>query len=297
MSQFALQDREDDIQQMLKQLPPSGATLRLLDIGTGELGYTLQLHRPDIDLMVMDPVHFMDTAPDFAFETDRLDAIVSHQTNTDLAFRPDFLARAWHALRSGGRLILFTRLGQEDSLREAASHLQNAGFSRILTEHSTDGLAILSRGEKPYPEAVTPTERLAQNVPYSAAPQVIQAAGLAKLRGRYIYLLVRQRPEGPAWRIQPHEIEWEAITACRDGTEAALIAFSSLPRAVRFMQNAVVANAIQGVNKIPKFRKDVAGEWSLSILLDPNWEDFIAEKRVFERTIKVDPDSAEAPDE
>jgi hypothetical protein len=51
------------------------------------------------------------------------------------------------------------------------------------------------------------------------------------------------------------------------------------------------------VNKIPKFRKDVAGEWSLSILLDPNWEDFIAEKRVFERTIKIDPDSAEAPDE
>ena len=75
-------------------------------------------------------------------------------------------------------------------------------------------------------------------------------------RGRYVHLLIRQTPNKPIWKLSPDEtIEWQAVTIQPNET-ITLLAYSSLPKCVEFMQSAVIAGWVQDVNKVGKFKKE-----------------------------------------
>jgi hypothetical protein len=51
-----------------------------------------------------------------------------------------------------------------------------------------------------------------------------------------------------------------------------LLMFSSLLKAVAFMQAAILAGAIAGVNKVGKFPAEAARGWPLPLTLNPTFE-------------------------
>jgi hypothetical protein len=125
---------------------------------------------------------------------------------------------------------------------------------------------------------------------------VKQVAGrdTAPRGGRYIHVLIQQTPNKPMWKLEPGEkVDWEAIGVAGDG-ETVLLAFSSLPKAVEFMQPAVVSGHVKDVNKIAKFRWEVARDWPFAIMLNPS--DEILDTHTV-ALLAVDPRTAETPDE
>ena len=116
----------------------------------------------------------------------------------------------------------------------------------------------------------------------------------------FIFLLITQTPNKPAWRppvVTPEEkIEWRAATVIDPATDRpAFLAFSSLVKAVAFMQSAILANWIGGVNKVGKFRAEVARAWALPLLLNPNFDDL--RFAALGPTREVDPRAALTGDE
>ena len=76
--------------------------------------------------------------------------------------------------------------------------------------------------------------------------------------------------------------------------EITLLAFSSLPKAVDFMQPAVLQGLIHDVNKVGKFGKETVKNWGLPIVLNPTLEkiqDFPID------FLELDANTAEASDE
>ena len=257
------------IAEMLRQLPPSGGALQLLDLG-GHCGGPFSEKREDLH------VHRLAELP--AGES-RFDAIVA----LDQALAPDFLAAAWRILRPGGRLIIGWRRGEIDARQQL--QLEAAGFARILLE--TQGDSLLLRGERP---------RESQDGPQRDARVAAAAAEGAPARrpGRYLHLLLRRSPERPPWAIATGEDQrWQALTLELEG-ERRLLAFSSLPRAVAFMQPAVLQGRLGEVNKVGKFPREAARDWPVGLLLDPAPD-------VLERgdtaLVDVDPAAAATPDE
>jgi hypothetical protein len=189
-------------------------------------------------------------------------------------------------LRPGGRLILFDPRGEDnlldriaslfrprDALAQRALVLKAAGFARALAEKF--GAGILSRGEKPYPSLST-VERIARTAALDASAdslQIVDSADLPSIgRGRFVFLLVKQTPDKPPWAIQPGEpIRWDAamVSDQADSDRPYLLAFTSLPKAVQFMQPAVTAGLLKGVNKVAKFDRSVAPQWATDALLNP----------------------------
>ena len=248
----------DLIAEMLRQLPPSASTLQLLDLG-GHCARPFSEKRQDLN------IHRLAELP--AGES-RYDAIVA----LDQALAPDFLETALRNLRPGGRLIIGWRRGEIDAGQQL--DLEAAGFERILLE--THGDALLLRGERP---------RGAQDC-------AVRGPGARK--GRYLHLLLRQSPEGPPWAHAPgDDMRWQALTLDVGG-QRRLLAFSSLPQAVAFMQPAVLQGRLRDVNKVGKFPRETARDWPLGVLLDPA-------PAILERgdtgLFEVDPASAALPDE
>jgi hypothetical protein len=113
-------------------------------------------------------------------------------------------------------------------------------------------------------------------------------------QGRYIYLLIRRFPNKPAWALKPGEtVEWHAAAVARQD-QPALLAFSSLPKAVAFMQPAVLSGLINDINKVAKFRRETARAWSTSLLLNPTADELSTGAVIM---LPVDPETAETPDE
>ncbi len=259
----------DLIAGMLRQLPPSGSTLKLLDLG-GHCAGPFREKRQDLN------IHRLAELP---AGKSRYDAIVA----LDQPLAPRFLAAALRKLRPGGRLIIGWRHGEIDAGQQL--ELEAAGFVRILLE--TQGDSLLLRGERPL-EAQEGQER---------NPGVsVEAAGhVAALRpGRYVHLLLRQTPERAPWATEPGEaLRWQALTLDVPG-ERRLLAFSSLPQAVAFMQPAVLQGRLRDVNKVGKFPREAANDWPFAPLLDPAPD-------VLERAdtglVDVDPAAAALPDE
>jgi hypothetical protein len=105
-------------------------------------------------------------------------------------------------LRAGGRLILAS---STQTPQQLLNELTAAGFIHCLVE-SDDGLTLY-RGERPpLGGPVERTEALA-----SAAPSETSLPSLANLR--FVFLLVAQTPNKPAWRLTAGEtITWQAAT-------------------------------------------------------------------------------------
>jgi hypothetical protein len=258
------------IETMVKHLPPGGASLRLVDVG-GQAGEILIELRPDLDVILSPGIH-----DGWLVKPDSIDAVVAY----NCAPENHLLESALVALRPGGRLIVIDTRGEPSE--GLVKTLEAEGYTRILVER-TVVVGVLMRGEKPHTEERT-VDRVKQVAGGDAAPR----------SGRYVHLLIQQTPNKPAWKLEADEkIEWQAVGVAGEG-ETVVLAFSSLPKAVEFMQPAVLAGRIKNVNKIAKFRWEVAREWPFPIMLNPSDEIFDTHR---EAVLSVDPRTAEAPDE
>lgn len=258
-----------------KHLPPSGASLRLLDVGGA--GTLLTELRGDLNLIAVDG----DSAA-WHLDDNSVDAVVA----LDPHIGADFLSAALAALRPGGRLIVVEQ--EREPSRALVETLEQAGYTRILVEPALDGKpGVLMRGEKPHQTADT----LARI--QVAAAQDDALADFSTYTGRYVHLLVRQTPNKPVWALRPDEsLTWVALALA--GDPPIFLAFSSLPRAVGFMQPAVVSGRVVGVNKVARFSREVARTWTLAALLNPSVDLLDSHEVVF---IPIDPETAEVPDE
>lgn len=259
----------DLIALMLKQLPPSASELKLLDVG-GHCSAQFTAQRRDVKPRSVHKLPEEDSCAD---------AIVA----LEQPLAADFLTLAWRCLRPGGRLIIGWRQGTATAEQQLT--LEQAGFARILIE--AQGEALLLRGERPH-RAQRTLERVRQ------VADGDEVTDVAAWRGRYVHLLVRQTPERPPWALRAGEtLRWQALTVGA-GAEQRLLAFSSLPRAVAFLQPAVLQGRIVDVNKVGKFPREAAQQWPLRLWLNPAPE---ALTQGATGVYEVDPALAATPDE
>ncbi len=262
------------IEKMGKHLPPSGTALRLVDIG-GRAGALLAEKRADLDVVLTPGAR-----DSWQLPPDSLDAVVGYGCTLD----PALLSEALAALRPGGRLILMNPDGEPD--KALVDTLEAAGYTRILVENGAEEgepVGVLMRGEKPHTKAHT-IDRIKQNAERDTPRRA----------GRYIFLLIQQTPNKPVWKLEADEqVEWQAVAVAGDNETVAL-AFSSLPKAVEFMQPAVLAGHIRDVNKVAKFSWETAKNWPFPMMLNPSDEIFDTERVAM---LSIDPQTAEAPDE
>lgn len=253
---------------MRKHLPPSATQLRLLDIG-GQAAPAFAQN--DLDIITVNGA-----AAEWQLAPSAFDAAVA----CDMELTDELLAICLDALRPGGRLIVGQSSGQ--ARPEQVALLEAAGYTRVLVEDVLAG-SVLLRGEKPHTEVHT-IDRIKQVADRDDR--------LATSKGRYVHLLIRQIPNKPVWALRPGEVvAWHAAAIAGDDGPT-LLGFSSLPKAVALMQPAVLQGIIRDVNKVGKFSRATARNWSL--LLNPDLAT-IAEKTIL--FVPVDPDLAEAPDE
>jgi hypothetical protein len=262
------------IEAMAKHLPPSGPAVRLIDVG-GRAGAILYEMRPDIEI-VLSPRKYSE----WNIEPGSVDAVVAFGRLPE----PALLDSALTALRPGGRLIVMNEQGEPDDAYVRT--LEQGGYNRILVETGAEcplPVGVLMRGEKPHTES-HPVDRIKK----------IASQGDTQRQGRYVHLLIRQNPDKPAWKLSPEDkIEWQAVGVAGNDETVAL-AFSSLPKAVEFMQPVVKAGKLAGVNKIAKFKWDVARAWPFPMMLNPTSDIF---ETYSVAMVQVDPATAEAPDE
>jgi hypothetical protein len=263
---------------MARHLPPSSSTLRLLDVDA-RAGETLAALRADLKVIpVSGPPEAWGQPPE---QADAVAALFEDAAGPDSAW----LAQVNAYLRPGGRLIVVLARGVVDDA--GVKRLENAGYVRILAEVAVETAqpgGMLLRGERVHRAQDTRTRVQV------AASQDGDALDLAAFSGRYVHLLVIQTPNKPVWALRPDDVvRWQAVTV--NGT---LLAFSSLPKAVAFMQQAVLEGTIYGVNKVAKFSKAAAGAWTLPALLNSTPDALRGAGIGF---VDIDPASAEAPDE
>lgn len=271
-----MKPKADFVAVMAKHLPPSASALQLLDVG-GETGRILASLRADL---VMTPASL--NAADWQFVPESIDAVTLYDALPDTAL----LAVALRVLRPGGRLIMINPAGKVDE--KYVQQLENAGYTRILVEAALADKGVLIRGEKPH---TTPDTLARVNI---AAGLDADSTPLSAYTGRYVHLLIRQNPNKPVWKLAPDEkIIWHAVAVQADN-ETHLLAFSSLPKAVSFMQPAVIQGMIRDVNKVAKFSKSVAQQWDYPVLLNPTLDQI---QQLTIQFIIIDPTSAEASDE
>ena len=274
-----LSTKEHFITAMARHLPPSASALHVLDVN-GETAAILAGLRADLHII---PVSGQ--AETWQFEADSVDAIVAYA----YVLNDVFLQRALQVLRAGGRLIVLDP--QAYAVREEiGEYLADAGYTRILVERATAAVetGLLMRGEKAHTSQNT-LERIQQVAGADADMQVLD-----QYRGRYVHLLVKQTPNVPIWARTPGDpVTWKAV-ALRREDEQVLLAFSSLPKAVGFMQPAVLAGKVRDVNKVGKFKKVIAADWPLPVLLNPAVDVLDSGNVAF---VEVDHMTAEAADE
>src|SRR5664279_3794743 len=153
------------IEMMIKHLPPSASTLRLLDLNGASADF-LRSRRADLDVPVGE-------SGDVS-EANAFDAVVAYGETLD----DEGLHAALHALRPGGRLIGIDPQGEPDSA--LVKRLESAGYCRILVEELAE-TGVLLRGEKSH---VT-DDTLARIQSVAARDQA-----LAEFKGRYLHLLI-----------------------------------------------------------------------------------------------------------
>ncbi len=224
--------------------------------------------RPDVEVIHGGPI-----------ADQSVDAVIGCEWLAKLApaERLTFLGEMLRVLRPGGRMVLFDgtdSLSPEDLLQLLAQ----AGFDRLLTERIEGG--ILSRGEKRYTH-LSPVERIAQTAARDGdSPEVLtphEADTLVEaVRGKFVFLLCKSAAAKPPWALQPGErgkrILWQTpLLRDAESPQTLILAFSSLPKAVEFMQAAIKSEwsrSLNGINKIAKFDKAIVASWNLRLLLN-----------------------------
>lgn len=260
---------------ILKHLPPSTSRMTLLDVN-GEARH----HLPETGF---DCIPVSGDASQWDIPANSVDAVVA----LDYILNDSFLTHALTALRAGGRMIIINQRGTRTE--DIGRHLEQMGFVRILVEGTSNQQGVLIRGEKRHQHADT-LARIA-----TVAQQEADLFTLDTYKGRFLHLLILQTPNKPVWQLTTDEIiSWQAVTVTDHDGIQALLAFSSLPKAVNFMQPAVLSGFITGINKVGKFRLEHAPSWGLSIRINPAQTIFEGGKVSL---VDVDPTLAEAPNE
>lgn len=267
------------IQTMTKHLPPSASTLHILDV-EGAAGAILSEGRADLAVTA---VHGDPSA--WHVEPNFYDAVVAFDRPTDARF----LDAVMRAMRPGGRMILMDV--SDAPAADSVATLENAGYTRILVETGIEcplPIGRLMRGEKPH---ITDDTLTRVKV---ASDQDGDLLDLAAYSGRYLHLLIRQTPNKPVWKLTSDDVIAWTTAALTDQDMPVVLAFSSLPKAVAFMQPAVLNRQITDVNKVAKFSLITAQKWTFAVMLNPTAE------AINGRTVAwlpIDRDSAEAADE
>ena len=266
----ALRLRRHFILAMARHLPPGSSQFRLLDL-SGGCAIILQELRGDLRPLRHDQC-----------QTNSMDAIVA----CDLDLTPARLRDSLDLLRPGGRFIAVQTSGAVKQRHGAL--LEQHGFVRILLEPAVDGLGVLIRGEKAH--HTDDTQARIQSV----ASADYDSLDLTSFRGRSLHLLIQRQPNKPAWAMRADErITWRAA-AIDAQPQPAILAFSSLPKAVAFMQPLALAGVLRDINKVGKFSRETARSWSWHLRVNPAPESLDGERIVY---IDIDPATAEAPDE
>lgn len=261
------------VQIIIKHLPPSASLLQLLDVN-GMVCESIMSLRPDSQITVVSG-----DVTTWRFDTPQFDVVIA----VEYILNDAFLNAVLSILRHGGRLIVVnTRASMQ--LSRYGSRLEAAGYVRILVEN-LPSQGVLMRGEKAH--ITDDTHQRIQTVASGEAEFI----PLADYKGRFVYLLIRQTPNKPPWRLTPHElIQWDAVTI-----NGVMIGFSSLPKAVSFMQPSVLMNKFYTVNKVAKFKRERVLSWSHPLILNPSLAIWQGDAQV--GFVPVDPYDAEAPDE
>lgn len=269
------------VEAMIKHLPPSSARLKLWDVG-GKVGAVFLEQRADLDIVpVSEDVTQWDAGENLA------DSVVAFAPPAPLS--EPFLKATLRVLRQGGRLIMIDPQANPD--KALVQQLESVGHTRILVETAIEcplPLGVLMRGEKPHQTQST-----------FARIRVASDADADNLvwetyDGAYIYLLVRQAPNKPVWALSPDDVlRWSAVRV-GTGESGALVAFTSLPKAVSFMQQAIMQRVLGGINKVGKFHTATARAWEQPLLLNPLIPDVKVAPFWF---WDVDPTTAAASDE
>jgi hypothetical protein len=231
-----------------KHLPPSAGLPQVLALSPAALGHLeglaeLTLAEGEVDALPSGP----------------FDAVVGLAP-------PKAVPVLAERLRPGGRLIL----AAEGLPGDLLASLTAAGLIHCLVE--PQGALTLYRGERA--PAGSPIERHAELAGTGATLGSLLLINPSDLLPRYVYLLVTQTPNKPAWKLAPSDhLEWHAATLLHPITgERALLAFSGLVKAVAFMQSAILAGTIKSVNKVGKFPAEAAQGWDLPVCLNPEFE-------------------------
>lgn len=270
---------------MVKHLPPSASSLRLIEMcGALSIGELMRELRPDLELV---PAERDPTA--WRFEADWADAVAVF----DIPLTADLLAAGLRTLRPGGRLIAILPDAKPDA--EYVRILEATGYTRILVEAAVGSAGALVRGEKPHLTMDTHARvRLAAD--RDVGGTIFAPVDWTVFRGRFVHLLIEQTPHKPVWALNAGEqVSWRALAVEEGGAPAAL-GFSSLPKAVAFMQRAILSGALGGVtvHRIVKFSTETAAAWPFVVWLNPPADVLNGRSTAL---LPVDPASAEAPDE
>lgn len=262
---------------MAKHLPPSSSTLRLLDLD-GQSGPLLAQSRQDLQVCHIPATDLAERGVTLA----AFDAVLAY----DIDLSASLLNSCLRALREGGRFIALQPQGAASESHWRS--LQVQGYVRILVEPALDELGVLIRGEKPH--GTDDTRARIQSVARADG----DALDLAHFSGRYIHLLIQRHPNKPVWKLARGEtIAWRAAAILRHSAPV-LLGFSSLPKAVSFMQPAVLAGLITDINKVGKFSVERARALEWDIILNPALDSIRGQSLTF---IDINPALAEAPDE
>jgi hypothetical protein len=208
----------------------------------------------------------------------KVDAILGYHWPEDLAALRD-------RLRPGGRLILIL-LGTPSDPDDGAQRLEilrAQGYIHCLIEALPDG-GWLCRGERPPQQG-------------GGLRLSSLAAGAEGSAARSLVLLIRQSPNKPTWRLEPGERRlWEAARLIDPASgQPALLAFTSLVKAVAFMQPAVLAGMLIGINKTGRYTAEQVAAWNLPVIVNPAFEDW--RNASTGEPVIVDPGQAQASEE
>lgn len=271
------------IEAMAKHLPPSASELRMLDIN-GEAGAVFAELRGDLHIQAVSGN--VEVWAQAGIKSASVDAIVAY----GYVLNERFLTVALDSLRAGGRLIVVDPKAQLSA--DFGRRLESQGYTRILVETAIQQpapMGVLIRGEKKHTTADTQA-RIRQT-----AVRDVTRLDLTTFKGRYVHFLIKQTPNLPPWKRDSDEtMTWHAVAVKGEDGNPVLLAFSSLPRAVEFMQPAVLDGKIKDINKVGKFARETVSTWDEPVLVNAELDILDSYPVVL---IPVDPATAEASDE
>jgi len=189
-----------------------------------------------------------------------------------LASELSFAPKAASSLRPNGRAIFLVPNTADVSTEAVVQTLTAAGLVRILSESVLNEAYLLARGERPTTQART-TDRIATIAQVAPNPIEVVEIEEAVQQYRSLHLLVRQDPPARAWNEAQPNLTWQALTVQDAWADrVVLLAFTSLVKAVAFMQPAVIAGVIHNINKLPRYEMDQFLKWNLPLIVNSTFE-------------------------